>query len=223
MLYAVLRWVVIPLVRLIYRPTVEGLENLPRRGPVIVASNHLSFADSLVIPLVSPRRVRFIAKTEYFEGRGLSGRLVRWFFTSTGAIPVRRDSQRAATASLETALSVLTAGDAFGIYPEGSRSPDGRLYRGRTGVGWLALTSRAPVVPVALIGTDQIQPVGSRLPRVRPVTVRFGAPMHFTADWGEAGSAQARRRVTDTVMAGIAELSGQECAGTYSRRPSAAA
>jgi 1-acyl-sn-glycerol-3-phosphate acyltransferase len=191
---------------------VEGREHLPGTGPVILASNHLSFIDSIVIPLAAPRRVTFLAKAEYFTGRGLRGRIVRWFFTAAGSVPVRRGEHRAAQAALDTAREVLADGNVFGIYPEGTRSLDGRLYRGRTGVGWLALTTGAPVVPVALDGTERLQPVGKRLPRPHRVTVRFGRPLRFT---GDAASARARRVVTDEVMHAIGELSGQERADRF--------
>ena len=190
----------------------EGREHLPATGPVILASNHLSFIDSVVIRLAAPRRVTFLTKAEYFTGRGLRGTLVRWFFTAAGSVPVRRGSHRAAQASLETAREVLDRGNVFGIYPEGTRSLDGRLYRGRTGVGWLALTTGAPVVPVALDGTERLQPVGKRLPRPHRVTVRFGQPLTFT---GDPKSAAGRRAVTDEVMRAIAELSGQERADRF--------
>jgi 1-acyl-sn-glycerol-3-phosphate acyltransferase len=191
---------------------VTGREHLPAQGPVILASNHLSFIDSVVIRFAAPRRVMFLAKAEYFTGRGLRGRLVRWFFTAAGSVPVTRGRHRAARAALDTALEVLEGGNAFGIYPEGTRSLDGRLYRGRTGVAWLALTSGAPVVPVALEGTERLQPVGKRLPRPHRVTVRFGPPLRFT---GNPDSARARRTVTDEVMWAIAELSGQERADRF--------
>lgn len=186
---------------------VQGREHLPRTGAVIVASNHLSFVDSVVLRLAAPRRVTFLAKAEYFSGTGLRGRLVRWFFTAVGSVPVARGKHRAATAALDAACEVLNGGNVFGIYPEGTRSLDGKLYRGRTGVAWLALTTGAPVMPVALEGTERLQPVGKRLPRPHRVTVRFGPPLHFT---GDPASARTRRAVTDEVMVAIAELSGQE-------------
>jgi 1-acyl-sn-glycerol-3-phosphate acyltransferase len=213
MLAGITHQLVAPLARLVYRPVVEGRHHVPRRGPVILASNHLSFIDSMVIPLVAPRPVTFLAKAEYFDRRR-----TRWFFSALGAVPVRRGHHRAAQASLDAALRVLQDGGAFGIYPEGTRSLDGRLYRGRTGVGWLALTARAPVVPVALAGTQEIQPVGARLPRVRRVTVRFGEPITFGPEYGDAGQARARRRVTDEIMDRIAELSGQDRATGYNDR-----
>ncbi|CAN5256690.1 lysophospholipid acyltransferase family protein [soil metagenome] len=219
MLYALIRRVVAMLARLVFRPEIVGRQHVPTRGPVILASNHLSFVDSVVIPMVLPRRVAIFAKREYFEGPGLKGRLTRMWFEFLGHIPFDRCTHRPATAALDTALAVLAKGEAFAIYPEGTRSRDGRLYRGRTGVGWLALTSRAPVVPVALIGTERIQPVGSRRLRVHRITVRFGVPLDFSA-YAEPHSARSRRVVTDEVMRAIGELSGQEQAGQYNRRSS---
>jgi 1-acyl-sn-glycerol-3-phosphate acyltransferase len=191
---------------------VEGREHLPGEGAVILASNHLSFIDSVVIRLAAPRRVMFLTKDEYFIKPGLRGRIMRWFFTAVGSVPVSRGSHRAAQAALDTAREVLAGGNVFGIYPEGTRSLDGKLYRGRTGVAWLALTTGAPVVPVALDGTERLQPVGKRLPRPHRVTVRFGAPLTFT---GDPKSPRARRAVTDEVMLAIGELSGQERADRF--------
>lgn len=218
MLYTLVRKVVALIARLIYRPEIVGLNHVPAAGPVILASNHLSFVDSVVIPMVIPRQVRIFAKREYFEGPGIRGRLTRTWFEFLGHIPVDRGTHRPATAALETALEMLAAGEAFAIYPEGTRSRDGRLYRGRTGVGWLALASGAPVVPVALTGTDKIQPVGTRWLRVHRITVRFGVPMDFSA-YADPGSARSRRVVTDEVMRAIGELSGQERAGQYNEPP----
>jgi 1-acyl-sn-glycerol-3-phosphate acyltransferase len=219
MLYGVMYAVVPPLARAIWRPVVEGLENVPRTGPVIVASNHLSFADSLVIPIVAPRKVVFLAKADYFTGTGLKGAATRAWFRGIGMIPVDRDDTKAAIASLDTALEVLGRGEAFGIYPEGTRSRDGRLYRGRTGVGHLALTSGAPVVPVGVQGTQHLQPVGSRLPRLAKVNVRFGEPLSFAGRFDGVPAGRARREITDEVMAAIQRLSGQEEAGVYNERP----
>lgn len=190
----------------------EGREHVPALGPVILASNHLSFIDSVVIRLAAPRRVTFLTKAEYFTGRGPKGLLTRWFFTAVGSVPVARGQHRAATAALDTALEVLGGGNVFGIYPEGTRSLDGRLYRGRTGVAWLALTSGAPVIPVALHGTERLQPVGNRIPRLHRVTVRFGRPLRFS---GDPALARTRRAVTNDVMAAIAALSGQERADRF--------
>ncbi|HET6654483.1 MAG TPA: lysophospholipid acyltransferase family protein [Nocardioides sp.] len=215
MLYEVTHTVVPPLAKAIWRPTVEGLDNLPATGPVIVASNHLSFADSLVIPIVAPRKVTFLAKEQYFTGTGIKGAISRGWFTGIGMIPVNRDDSRSALASLDIALDVLSQGGAFGIYPEGTRSRDGRLYRGRTGVAHLALTSGAPVVPVGVTGTQNLQPVGSRLPRLAKVTVRFGEPMRFRQQYDGVPLGRARREVTDQVMNAIQRLSGQQFAGVY--------
>ncbi|HEX6361193.1 lysophospholipid acyltransferase family protein [Actinophytocola sp.] len=191
---------------------VHGRDHVPTDGPVILASNHLSFIDSVVIRFAAPRRVTFLAKAEYFTGRGPRGLFMRWFFTAAGSVPVARGQHRAAQAALDTALDVLAAGNVFGIYPEGTRSLDGRLYRGRTGVAWLALTSGVPVVPVALHGTDRLQPVGKWLPRPHRVTVQFGPALRFT---GDPASARARRNVTNEVMHAIGALSKQERADRY--------
>jgi 1-acyl-sn-glycerol-3-phosphate acyltransferase len=219
MAYTLARWIVGFVFRVVWRPRVLGVENVPPTGPVIIASNHLSFIDSVVIPLAVPRRVRFLAKAEYFEGRGLRGRARALFFRVIDAVPVERaGSSRESLHALESALGVLREGHAFGIYPEGTRSRDGRLYRGRTGVGWLALTSAAPVVPVALIGTDEVQPVGSNGLRVRPVTVRFGRPVDPAAYAG-LPAGRARREMTDEVMDRIAAQSPQARADTYNEPP----
>jgi 1-acyl-sn-glycerol-3-phosphate acyltransferase len=219
MLYDVAHAVIPPLAKALWRPAVEGLDNIPD-GPVILASNHLSFVDSMVIPVVVPRRVVFLAKSDYFTGTGVKGALTRGWFEAMGMVPVDRDDTRAAIASLDIALDVLGRGEAFGIYPEGTRSRDGRLYRGRTGVGHLALTSGAPVVPVALEGTEKLQPVGSRFPRRAPVTVRFGRALEFDGRYDGVSAGRARRQITDEVMVAIHALSGQELAGTYNERPS---
>ncbi|HYO18703.1 MAG TPA: lysophospholipid acyltransferase family protein [Dermatophilaceae bacterium] len=202
------------LARLIYRPVIEGRENIPRTGPVLLASNHRSFIDSIIIPLVAPRRVVFLAKSDYFTGTGIRGALMRWFFTAVGAVPISRGTAGAAREALKSAMEILDDGLAFGIYPEGTRSRDGRLYRGRTGVAWLALTAGCPVVPVGLQGTQDLQPVGSRIPRIRKVTIRFGEPLDFSYLQG-AKPGPARREATDTVMAAIQKLCGQETAPGY--------
>lgn len=213
MFYVIARLVIRPLFWVLFRPRVIGRENVPLTGPVILASNHLSFIDSIVIPSVAPRRVALLAKAEYFTAGGVSGWFTRTLFGALGALPVERETHRAAQAALDTALGVLTRGGAFGIYPEGTRTRDGRLARGKTGVAWLALTADCPVVPVAVHGTDRVQPVGARWPRPRRVTVTFGAPLTFPDHRGQAGKGRARREVTDAVMEQIAVLSGQEKAG----------
>jgi 1-acyl-sn-glycerol-3-phosphate acyltransferase len=219
MFYGLMHAVIAPLAKAVWRPTVEGTEHVPATGPVIVASNHLSFADSMVIPIVAPRQVVFLAKEDYFTGTGLRGAAQRAWFQGLGMIPVDRDDTRAAIASLDIALDVLGRGQAFGIYPEGTRSRDGRLYRGRTGVAHLALTSGAPVVPVGLTGTQHLQPVGSKLLRRADVTVRFGEPLRFEGRFDGVPTGRARRLVTDEIMAAIRELSGQEQVDSYNERP----
>ena len=220
MIYFLAQHVLGPLSRLIYRPTVLGKEHLPRTGAVILASNHRAFADSAVIPFTSPRPVVFLAKKAYFTGTGVRGTLVRWWFTATGMVPIDRDDHRSAQASLDAALEILSRGEAFGIYPEGTRSRDGRLYRGRTGVAWLAMTSGCPIVPVALKGTEHIQPSGSRVPRVRKVSVQFGEPIEVGERFDAVPTGRARRQLTDEVMNAIAAMSGQEQVDRYNEHPS---
>jgi 1-acyl-sn-glycerol-3-phosphate acyltransferase len=221
-LYEVIQHTLGPAGRLVYRPTVLGLANVPRRGAVILASNHLSFIDSVVIPLVARRQVAFLAKSEYFRGGSPRQRMVGALLGALGHVPVERGKGRAALASLDVATDVLSRGGAFGIYPEGTRSLDGRLHRGHTGVAQLTLTTGAPVVPLALIGTDEMMPVGVRIPRRRPITVRFGRPLDFSRYDGLADSPTVRRSVTDEIMYAIMELSGQEYVDAYHKRPDAA-
>jgi 1-acyl-sn-glycerol-3-phosphate acyltransferase len=195
-----------PLLRIVFRPKVTG--SVPG-GAAILAANHRSFSDSLFLPLVAPRKVVFIGKEEYFTGTGIKGRLVAGFFRGVGTIPVDRRGGSEAADALATALRVLRGGGLFGIYPEGTRSPDGRLYRGKTGVARLAIESGAPVVPCALIGTDQVQPTGHRLPKkIMRVEVRFGEPMYLAED-------ADLREATDQIVAAIQKLSGQEYVDVY--------
>ncbi|MFB7250366.1 lysophospholipid acyltransferase family protein [Microbacterium sp. NPDC056234] len=217
--YALGRAVISPLARMVYRPRVEGKENVPRTGPVIFASNHLSFIDSIAIPVAAPRPVHFLAKSSYFEGTGLSGALSRTFFESIGAIPVRRGAGQAALDALDQQRRLLEEGLAVALYPEGTRSTDGRLYKGRTGVAFLALQTGAPVVPVGLIGTDRVMPKGAKMPSMRErITVKFGEPIDVSAH-GQASSGRARRLATDEIMAAIHALSGQELAEAYNEAP----
>jgi 1-acyl-sn-glycerol-3-phosphate acyltransferase len=211
--YVLARFVIRPLFWALFRPRVTGREHVPLTGPVILASNHLSFIDSIAIPTVAPRKVAYLAKAEYFTGTGIVGWFSRTLFTALGALPVERETHRAAQAALDTALAVLKDGGAFGIYPEGTRSRDGRLARGKTGVAWLALTADCPVVPVAVAGTDKVQPVGARWPRPHRISVTFGEPLTFPDQAGMAGNGRARRVVTDRIMQAIGELSGQEKSG----------
>ena len=213
MFYLLARFVIRPLFWLAFRPSVRGRSNVPTTGSVILASNHLSFIDSVAIPLMAPRKVSYLAKAEYWKGTGVKGWFSRTLFTALGALPVEREATRSAQGALHTALTVLEDGGAFGIYPEGTRSRDGKLHRGKTGVAWLALTADCPVVPVAVHGTDRVQPVGARWPRPARVRVTFGPPLTFPEQHGQAGKNKARREVTDRVMEAIAGLSGQEKSG----------
>ncbi|GAA3759623.1 lysophospholipid acyltransferase family protein [Microbacterium kribbense] len=217
--YQLVRFFLTPLARTLYRPRITGRENVPRTGPVIFASNHLSFIDSIAIPIASPRAVRYLAKATYFEGKGLRAWFSRTFFSALGASPVRRGAGQAALDALDQQKELLQSGNAIALYPEGTRSLDGRLYKGRTGVAFLALQTGAPVVPVGLIGTNEIMPVGARLPHLRPrATIRFGTPIDVTVH-GPATSGRARRLATDEIMEAIHELSGQELAGAYNEVP----
>ncbi|GAB2516878.1 lysophospholipid acyltransferase family protein [Microbacterium petrolearium] len=219
-LYTFGRVAVAPLARAIYRPRVEGRENIPPTGPVIFASNHLSFIDSIAIPVAAaPRPVHFLAKSDYFTGKGLKGWFSRSFFTAVGAVPVDRGAGQAALDALERQRQILASGAAVALHPEGTRSRDGRLYKGRTGVAFLALETGAPVVPIGLIGTDKVMPVGAKMPSLKErVVVRFGAPLDLSHH-GPATSGRARRTATDEIMAAIHALSGQELAGTYNELP----
>ena len=218
MIFRFLQAAIPPVAKAIWRPTVRGLEHVPRTGGVILASNHLSFADSMVIPFFVPRKVVFLAKEDYFTGTGIKGALVRGWFEGIGMVPIDRDDTKAALASLDIALAVLGRGEAFGIYPEGTRSRDGRLYRGRTGVAHLALTAGVPVVPVGLVGTEKLQPVGARFPKLVKVSISFGKPLDFSGEFDGVPAGRARRQATDTIMAAIRDLSGQEDAGAYNDR-----
>ena len=213
MVYLIARMILKPLFLIVFRPHVRGKENVPASGPFIIASNHLSFIDSMAIPLMSPRRVGYLAKAEYFTTPGFRGWLTKTLFTALGALPVERGTHRAAQEALDTAMTVLKAGGGFGVYPEGTRSKDGRLARGKTGVAWLALTADCPVVPVGITGTDRIQPIGARYWRPHRFSVTFGEPLTFPEHRGQAGKGKARREVTDRIMERVAELTGQEKAG----------
>ncbi|MBW1599679.1 1-acyl-sn-glycerol-3-phosphate acyltransferase [Streptomyces sp. JJ38] len=214
-----------PALRLLFRPRIEGAGHVPAQGPVILAGNHLTFIDSMVLPLVTDRQVFFIGKDEYVTGTSLKGRLMAWFFTGCGMIPVDRDGGHGGVAALMTGRRVLEEGKVFGIYPEGTRSPDGRLYRGRTGIARLALMTGAPVVPFAMIGTDRVQPGGRGLPRLRPglrITVRFGEPLDFSRYEGMDRDRYVLRAVTDEVMSEVMRLSGQEYVDMYATKAKAA-
>ncbi|MEV7009282.1 lysophospholipid acyltransferase family protein [Streptosporangium sp. NPDC051022] len=208
MLYRLTKIVSTPFLHLLWPTAVTGVEHVPGSGPAILASNHLSVLDSTFLPLVLPRQVRFVAKAEYFTGNPVTAAWMR----ATGQVPIDRQSPTAAQDMLDAAAQVLKDGELFGIYPEGTRSPDGRLYRGKIGVAWLALATGAPVVPVAMSGTDKVLPIGSSVPRLGRIGIRIGKPMTFTGSYGDA---RDRRRVTDEIMEAIRELSGQEYATSY--------
>ncbi|WP_156686700.1 lysophospholipid acyltransferase family protein [Mycobacterium sp. Marseille-P9652] len=204
-----------PLLSLLGRPKVEGLQYVPGHGPAILASNHLAVMDSFYLPLVVRRRITFLAKLEYFTGTGLKGWFKRWFFTAVGQVPIDRSNADAAQDALDTAERVLSQGKLLGMYPEGTRSPDGRLYKGKTGLARLALHTGVPVIPVAMIGTNVVNPPGSNMLRFGRVTVRFGKPMDFSRFEGLAGNRFIERAVTDEVIYELMRLSGQEYVDIY--------
>lgn len=223
MLYWLLKHVVLgPFLLSVFRPWVRGRENIPAKGPVIFASNHVSFVDSVFLPLVVDRQIRFLAKSDYFTGTGIRGAVVRWFFLGIGQLPIDRSGGKASEASLNSGLAHLAKGGWLGIYPEGTRSPDTRLYRGRTGVARMILESGAPVVPVAMIDTEKVMPLGHRLPVVRRVGVVFGEPLDFSRFAGLEGDRFVLRSITDEIMYELMRLSGQEYVDVYAssvRRP----
>jgi 1-acyl-sn-glycerol-3-phosphate acyltransferase len=204
-----------PILKALFRPWVRGMENIPSTGPVILASNHLSFSDSIFLPLQTRRPVVFLAKSEYFTGKGLKGALTRWFFRATGQLPIDRSGGKASEASLNTGLRVLGQGQVLGIYPEGTRSPDGRLFRGRTGIARMALESKVPVIPVAMIDTEKVQPIGRKLPRIRRIGIIVGEPLDFSRFDGMEGDRVILRAVTDEIMYELMKLSGQEYIDVY--------
>jgi 1-acyl-sn-glycerol-3-phosphate acyltransferase len=218
-LYWTLKVVVLgPLLRLLFRPWVEGASNVPESGPAIFASNHLSFSDSIFLPLVVGRRLTFPAKSDYFTGKGIKGRLTALFFRGVGQIPMDRSGGRASMAALDAGKSLLEQGELFGIYPEGTRSPDGRLYRGKTGVARLALETGAPVLPVAMIDTEVIQPPGKVIPRIGRIGIRIGKPLDFSRYEGMSRDRYILRSVTDEIMYEILALSEQEYVDVYADR-----
>jgi len=199
-----------PGLKVYYHPTVEGAQHIPATGGAILASNHLSFSDSIFLPLVIARKVVFLGKSEYFTGKGIKGAATRAFMEGVGTIPVHRGGGRASEAALRTGLQVLGNGDLLGIYPEGTRSVDGRLYRGKTGAARLAIEAGVPIIPVAMVGTDVAQPVGKRVPSRVDIGVRIGAPIDPAPYAGREDQREALRELTDAVMHAIQELSGQE-------------
>ena len=204
-----------PLLKLVFRPWAEGVENVPREGSAILASNHLSYSDWLFMPIAIPRRVTFVAKAEYFESPGLKGWLQKKFFAGSGQVPIDRTSGSAAAGAIKTQLRLLSEGDVCGIYPEGTRSHDGKLYRGRTGVARLALESGAPVIPVAVINTDVVAPPGKVFGTFARPGVRFGTPLDFSRYEGMQDDRYILRAITDEIMYEIMRLSGQEYVDLY--------
>jgi 1-acyl-sn-glycerol-3-phosphate acyltransferase len=208
-----------PWLKAIWRPWVEGAENLPESGGAILASNHLSFSDSFFLPLMVQRRVTFLAKSEYFTTPGLKGALSRIFFSGIGQVPVDRDDKDAARGALTAGVRILKEGKLLGIYPEGTRSPDGRLYKGKTGVARMALEAQVPVIPVAMVNTDKLQPTGRRMPRLRPRPgIKFGKPLDFSRYEGLAGDRFVERSMTDEIMYELMQLSGQEYVDLYAAK-----
>jgi 1-acyl-sn-glycerol-3-phosphate acyltransferase len=217
--YWFLKWIALgPWLKLVFRPILEGEDNVPATGPAILASNHLSYADWLFMPLRLPRRVTFVAKAEYFSGKGLKGWLQRLFFGGSGQVPIDRTSGSAAEGALSAAKRILAEGHLFGIYPEGTRSHDGRLYRGKTGVARLALESKVPVIPVAVVGTDVVAPPGKKFGSFTRPVVRFGPPLDFSRYEGMENDRYILRSITDEIMYEIMRLSGQEYVDMYASR-----
>jgi 1-acyl-sn-glycerol-3-phosphate acyltransferase len=216
-LYGVMKVAIGAPLKAAFRPWVEGLENIPEEGPAILASNHLSFSDSFFLPAVLDRKVTFIAKAEYFTSPGLKGKLTAAFFKGVGQLPVDRSGARGAgEAAIKSGIKVLEAGELFGIYPEGTRSPDGRLYRGKPGgLARIALATGAPVIPVAMIDTEKIQPPGQVMPKLMRPGIRIGKPLDFSRYHGMDGDRFILRAVTDEVMYEIMKLSGQEYEDIY--------
>jgi 1-acyl-sn-glycerol-3-phosphate acyltransferase len=217
--YWLLRSVLVgPLLRLFFRPWVEGLENVPTEGPAILASNHLSFSDSIFLPLVVPRHITFLAKSEYFTEKGVKGRFKRFFFKGVGQVPIDRSGGTASQAAIDTGRRILDQGELLGIYPEGTRSPDGQLYRGRTGVARMALEAGVVVLPVAMIDTDKIQPPGKVFPKIMRVGIKIGEPLDFSRYSGMEGDRFVLRSITDEIMYELMTLSGQEYVDMYATK-----
>jgi 1-acyl-sn-glycerol-3-phosphate acyltransferase len=218
-MYWLMKWVFIgPLLRTVFRPKVEGAEHVPATGGAVLASNHLAVADSFFLPLVLRRRVTFLAKREYFTQPGIKGRLKKAFFTGIGQVPIDRGSGVAAQAALDTGIRLLAQGSLLGVYPEGTRSPDGRLYKGKTGLARMVLEAGVPVLPVAMIGTDKVNPIGSKMWRVHPVRIKIGPPLDFSRYDGLGSDRFVQRSVTDEIMYALMELSGQEYVDVYAAK-----
>ncbi|EID55893.1 lysophospholipid acyltransferase family protein [Saccharomonospora xinjiangensis] len=219
MLYWLMKYVLLgPFLRLLWPTRVTGIENIPAEGGAILASNHLAVADSFFMPNRVPRRVTFPAKQEYFTEPGVKGKLKKWFFTGAGQFPIDRSGGTAAQAAIDTAVRLLREGHLLGIYPEGTRSPDGRLYKGKTGVARIALEARVPVIPVAMVGTEKVNPIGSKMWWPRRLEIHFGEPLDFSRYEGLAGDRFVERSITDEIMYALMELSGQEYVDIYAAK-----
>jgi 1-acyl-sn-glycerol-3-phosphate acyltransferase len=217
--YWFLKWTLGASLRLVFRPKVVGLENVPTHGAAIIASNHLSFSDSFFAPLVIPgRKVTFMAKAEYFNRGGIKGTLSRWFFNGIGQLSVDRSGGKASAEGLREGLEVLEAGELLGIYPEGTRSPDGKLYRGRTGIARMALEAGVPVIPCAMVNTDRLQPPGHLVPKLVRPEVRFGKPLEFSRYAGMESDRLVLRAITDEIMYELMRLSGQQYVDIYATK-----
>lgn len=208
-------WVIGPLLTTVFRPWVKGLENVPRTGPLIVVCNHLSFVDSVFLPLMIDRQMAFLAKSDYFTGKGIKGWFIRFFMTSAGQLPIDRSGGKASEASLNAGLQVLAEGGVLAIYPEGTRSPDGRMYRGRTGVARIILEAHVPVIPAAVIGTEKVMPLGSNIPKVHRVGVVIGEPLDFSRFEGMETDRFVLRSITDEIIYEMNALSEQEYVDVY--------
>ena len=216
MTYLFLKNIVLgPILSILFRPWIRGGENIPRKGAAVLASNHLSFVDSIFLPVKVRRPVTFLAKSDYFTGKGFKGALIRWFFKSTGQLPIDRSGGKASEDSLNTGLGVLERGLLLGIYPEGTRSPDGKLYRGRTGIARMVLEAQVPVVPVAMIDTEKVQPLGQKYPKIHRVGVRVGEQLDFSRFAGMEGERVVLRAVADQIIYNIKKLSNQEYEDVY--------
>ncbi|KHK96936.1 hypothetical protein LK09_13960 [Microbacterium mangrovi] len=216
MFYWLMKYIVIgPIVKAIFRPWIIGRKNVPTEGAAILASNHLSFADSIFLPLMLDRPVTFLAKSDYFTGKGLKGWATRLFFKGTGQLPIDRSGGKASEASLNTGLQVLGAGDLLGIYPEGTRSPDGKLYRARTGIARMALEAQVPVVPVVMVDTDTMMPIGQRMPRIMRVGMIIGEPLDFARFAGMENDRYVLRSVADEITVALQRLGQQEYEDVY--------
>jgi 1-acyl-sn-glycerol-3-phosphate acyltransferase len=201
-----------------FRPKVTGRKHLPKQGAAILASNHMSFSDSIFLPLAVPRRITFLAKSEYFTGRGIKGWLMKKFFEGAGQVPIDRSGGRASEAAVNTAIGILKSGELLGIYPEGTRSPDGKLYRGRTGMARIAIEAGVPVIPVAMIGTYDIQPIGQVFPRIKRVGIAFGEPIDMSQYAGRQRDPAVLREATNLVMDSLKKLGGQEYVDIYATK-----